>query len=94
MLVAAISAGFSHAYDSKAKSRAPRGDVVLGQVFNMGMPGLRYPSKFLGYSTFSENPQLQNELTPTGIRQHYFIGNEYRERYVYEAELLADLYNI
>lgn len=33
-------------------------------------------------------------MTPTGIRQHYFIGNEYRERYVYEAELMAELYNI
>lgn len=90
MLVAALSASLVHAYDPSADtpSRAPTSEgVKLGQVFNLGMPGLKYPSKFLNFSSTVEREGLEDQLTPVGLRQHYFIGNEYRERYIVEGEL-------
>jgi hypothetical protein len=34
--------------------------VVLGQVFNMGISGLQYPSKFLNYGAGPEPAGLEN----------------------------------
>ena len=53
----------------------------------MGTPGQKYPNKFLNYSE-NEPAGLEGDITPVGLRQHYFIGNELRARYVDEAQLL------
>lgn len=34
--------------------------VVLGQVFNIGISGLQYPSKFLNYGAGPEPAGLEN----------------------------------
>ena len=57
------------------------------------MPGLTYPPQFLGYSA-NEPTGMENQITPVGLRQHYFIGNEQRARYVEEAGLLASDFNL
>ena len=96
MITQLTAAAFTATLVNAARSRSRAADengVVLGQVFTLGMPGLKYPPQFLGFSD-NEPIGLENQITPVGLRQHYFIGNEQRVRYVEEAGLLNTDFNL
>jgi hypothetical protein len=33
------------------------------------------------------------ELSPTGIRQHYYLGNQLRKEYIEDQKFLSEVYN-
>jgi len=54
-----------------------------------------YPEEFLGYSVDEQELHgREGWCAPIGLRQNYLIGNEYRARYIDEAGLLLNEYNI
>ena len=69
--------------------------ATLKQVITLGVPGLQYPSEFLGFQTEMPEPVgRENSITPTGLRQYYMIGNEWRARYVNDVPLLTEEYTM
>lgn len=69
--------------------------ATLKQVITLGVPGLQYPSEFLGFQTEMPEPVgRENSITPTGLRQYYMIGNEWRARYVTDLPLLTEEYTM
>ena len=69
--------------------------ATLKQVITLGVPGLQYPSEFLGFQTEMPEPVgRENSITPTGLRQYYMIGNEWRARFVTDLTLLTEEYTM
>lgn len=58
-------------------------------VVEVSRHGSRSPIKFYSWDYDGRWPQGPGELTPLGMRQHYLIGYELRNRYVLQTPLLS-----
>lgn len=78
-----------------AAADANEAGATLKQVITLGVPGLQYPSEFLGFQTEMPEPiGRESSITPTGLRQYYMVGNEWRARYVTDVPLLTSEYTM
>ncbi|CAG9335370.1 unnamed protein product [Blepharisma stoltei] len=62
-------------------------------VTEISRHGARAPTKLYPFDIAFWDPNLLGELTPTGMRQHYLIGHEFRRRYTQVTPLLSEIYN-
>lgn len=62
-------------------------------VTEISRHGARAPNKLYSFDKSYWDSNLLGELTPTGMRQHYLIGQEFRRRYIEDISLLNDIYN-
>ena len=54
--------------------------------------GARAPTTFMPWDNYNTWPQGPGELIPEGMRQHYLLGAELRNRYIIQEQLLVPDY--
>ena len=45
------------------------------------------------HTPYYDGPSQNQQLTPTGMRQHYILGQKLRQEYIHEKGLLNETYN-
>mmetsp|Transcript_1180 Transcript_1180/g.2854 ORF Transcript_1180/g.2854 Transcript_1180/m.2854 type:complete len:423 (-) Transcript_1180:3844-5112(-) len=62
-------------------------------VTEVSRHGSRSPTKFYSWDKDGRWPQGEGEITPLGMRQHYLIGYELRNRYIIQNQVLSANYS-
>lgn len=58
-------------------------------VVEVSREGARAPLEFMPWDNLQRWPQGPGKLSPAGMRQHYLIGSELRNRYIKNTKLLS-----
>jgi len=86
-----VSLGFASVHDYDVSKLGK--DIRL--VFEVSLAGASTPSVLYNKTQNPQDePRFKDFLTPLGQRQMYLVGQEYRYRYVDEAQFLNYSYDI